>query len=77
MPITADFIFIDGDHREDSVLHDIACAERMIRPDGIIAGHDYTHEHWPGVKSAVDKYYGKRVVEMVDSIWAIKYRSLE
>src|SRR5215204_3575164 len=47
-PAEADFIFIDGDHRYESVRHDILKALRNIAPGGIIAGHDY-HENWPGV----------------------------
>lgn len=71
----ADFIFLDGDHRKDTLLHDIEQAERMINSGGIIAGHDYTHSSWPGVKEAVDQHYllkGKNV-ELVHSIWSVKY----
>ncbi|MBI2516061.1 MAG: class I SAM-dependent methyltransferase [Opitutae bacterium] len=38
-----DFIFIDGDHRLESVRRDSALALRCIRPGGIIAWHDYRH----------------------------------
>lgn len=72
--IKADFIFIDGDHREDSVLHDIEVAEKMLNPNGIIAGHDFGHKDWPGVKTAVYKHYGKPV-ELLDSIWAVTYEN--
>lgn len=72
MPIKADFIFLDGDHREDSVSYDIEVAESMILKGGIIAGHDYGHRDWPGVKKAVDYHYGKPV-EIIDSIWAVRY----
>ena len=69
----ADFIFLDGDHRRDTVLHDIEQAEKMILPGGIIAGHDYGHEHWPGVKEAVDSHYAGKNVEFIKSIWSVKY----
>ena len=63
----ADFIFIDGDHRYEEVKKDIEKARRMIMPGGIIAGHDYTHDDWPGVKQAVSEAFGN--VEVVDTIW--------
>lgn len=35
-----DFIFIDGDHKFEAVKHDIKLALDLIKPKGIIAGHD-------------------------------------
>jgi MMP 1-O-methyltransferase len=67
---SADFVFIDGDHRKNEVLEDIQIAERLVRKGGIIAGHDYTHTDWPGVKQAVDCTYP--TVGKVDSIWWIR-----
>lgn len=69
----ADMIFLDGDHRADTLRHDIECAEKMINPGGIICGHDYTHEHWPGVKQAVDEHYNGKEIEFTSSIWSVKY----
>ena len=64
---TFDFIFIDGDHRYESVLRDIAKGMEILRPKGILAGHDYTHKDWPGVRKAVDEVLPERCI--VDSIW--------
>lgn len=36
-----DFMFIDGDHHYPSVVHDCKEALRIVKPGGIIAGHDY------------------------------------
>lgn len=69
----ADMIFLDGDHRADTLRHDIECAEKMINPGGIICGHDYTHEHWPGVKEVVDNHYNGKTVLFMGSIWSVKY----
>jgi predicted O-methyltransferase YrrM len=63
----ADFIFIDGDHRRKAVEKDIDKALSLIAPGGVIAGHDYCHSDWPGVKAAVDFKFGP--VESCDSIW--------
>lgn len=59
-----DFIFIDADHRYESVKRDIRHA-LQFRPL-IIGGHDYCPE-WPGVVSAVEEIFGN--VEVVGSIW--------
>jgi hypothetical protein len=48
-----DFIFLDGDHSEETVTTEIELAIRKIKPTGIIGGHDYDV---PSVKSAVDKF---------------------
>jgi hypothetical protein len=66
----ADFVFIDGDHRFEQVMQDIQIAERITRQGAIIAGHDYTHTDWPGVRKAVDLAY--KEIGKVDSIWWIR-----
>jgi predicted O-methyltransferase YrrM len=50
-----DMVFIDGDHRYDSVLKDIKKAYDLLEVGGLISGHDYGHPMWPGVKRAVDE----------------------
>lgn len=67
-PEKADLVFIDADHRYRSVLSDIVIAKRLIKSNGIIAGHDYGHSDWPGVKEAVDKIFGDKI-NIIDSIW--------
>lgn len=46
------FVFIDGDHRYESVKADIDAWKPVVMSGGILAGHDYTHE-FPGVVKAV------------------------
>lgn len=62
----ADMIFIDGDHRYEYVMNDIETARKLLKPNGLLCGHDYTHTDWPGVKQAVDDSFS---VELIDSIW--------
>lgn len=62
-----DFIFLDGDHRYEEVKSDINNSLKLLRSGGILAGHDYTHNDWPGVKKAVDELLGK--TSHNDSIW--------
>jgi SAM-dependent methyltransferase len=63
----ADFVFIDGDHRYEAVVEDIKTAMRLLKPGGIMAGHDYNHSDWPGVQRAVIHMVPK--YEVYHSIW--------
>lgn len=40
-PNSIDFVYIDGNHDYDHVLEDISAWTEIVRPDGIVAGHDY------------------------------------
>lgn len=52
-----EFVFIDAAHDYDNVLADIKAWLPKVRQGGVLAGHDYPD--WPGVKKAVDEYFGK------------------
>jgi SAM-dependent methyltransferase len=66
-PVPVDMVFIDGDHRYETVMKDINNALSFLKPGGIISGHDYGHPLWTGVKKAVDETFDS--VEVIDSIW--------
>lgn len=70
-PGGADLVFIDGDHRYETVLADIDLARALVRPGGIIAGHDYGHRDWPGVQRAVDEQF-PALAGRVDSLWWVE-----
>lgn len=65
--LSADLVFIDASHDEPSVRKDIALARRLLKPDGVLCGHDYGGG-WQGVKAAVDAIVPRAVVA-VGSIW--------
>lgn len=66
-----DFVFIDADHRYESVNEDIAHWAPKVRKGGWVGGHDY-NEKWPGVVRAVDEAYGGRVQRyQPGSIWGV------
>lgn len=67
----ADFIFIDGDHRYDSVIADIRKASCWIKSGGIIAGHDYAMG-WPGVVKAVNDSFPAEKINVAGTIWWVK-----
>lgn len=41
IPEPLDFIYIDGDHSYEAVLSDINESKKIVKPNGVIAGHDY------------------------------------
>lgn len=51
--ITADFIFIDADHSYDSCKADIEAYLPLLRPGGVLCGHDVGS--FTGVTEAVDE----------------------
>jgi predicted O-methyltransferase YrrM len=53
-----DLVWIDGDHTADVVEHDVSWAQKMLKPGGVIACHDYNEDSCPGVKVALDKLFG-------------------
>lgn len=55
----ADIVYIDADHSYQHVFADINLALRLVKPSGIICGHDYDHTH-PGVIQAVDEKFPTR-----------------
>lgn len=67
--ITADMIFIDAGHREIDVVQDIEAWRPLLRPGGLLCGHDY-HDHHPDVKAVVERMISDFYV--VDSIWVAK-----
>lgn len=64
----ADLVFLDGDHRYEAVMSDISLARRLVRPGGTLAGHDYGHRDWPGVRRAVEESFGPSFLTC-RSIW--------
>lgn len=71
LPHKVDMVFIDGDHRYETVVRDIKKAYELLNTGGLICGHDYDHPSWPGVREAVTQWVGPVGVEQ--TIWfAIK-----
>lgn len=64
-----DFVFIDADHSYEGCAGDIEAYEPLVRPKGVLAGHDY---HWPGVKQAVDERFLSMVKLGPRSLWSIR-----
>ena len=66
-----DMVFIDADHSAAAVKADIQAWMRHVRPGGIICGHDYNVDGFPGVKQAVDELLGSKVNVDHTVWWAV------
>lgn len=66
-PCKMDMVFIDSDHTRKSVRKDIPHSISMLRPGGILCGHDYGHPFWIAVKEAVDELLTD--VQVEETIW--------
>lgn len=51
-----DLIWIDGDHAAEVVAHDVRQAVKLLRPDAVLACHDYDEATCPGVRQALDAW---------------------
>jgi len=66
-----DMVYIDAMHTFDHVNADIGYWLPKVREGGIIGGHDYGHRRHPGVKKAVDKWFGEENIKTwpIDTVW--------
>jgi Methyltransferase domain len=67
-----DFVYLDARHDEASLADDLSTWEPKVRLGGIIAGHDYLDGDLPegrfGVKTAVDRFFGARGLEIHETV---------
>lgn len=73
-----DFVFVDGDHREEAVREDLEAWWPKIQPGGVLVGDDYS---WPGVEKAVTVFFREAGNEVLvlqtagkkhQSFWVLK-----
>ena len=65
-----DWVYIDTDHTYSTTIKEIEVASRKVKPNGIIAGHDYIEGTWNnwiryGVMEAVNEFCVKNDWEMI------------
>lgn len=65
---SCDIVYIDMDHSYDSVIRDIKLWFPKVKIGGFISGHDY-HPGWPDVTKAVDYFFGKDNLLIIDDSW--------
>lgn len=59
-----DFVYIDALHTYESVSADLYGWYNKVKRGGIIAGHDYSKEHWIGVYNAVNDFVEKNNITL-------------
>jgi SAM-dependent methyltransferase len=64
-----DMVFIDGDHSYEAAKRDIENALKMLKPDGLLCGHDFNPGAHPGVVQAVKELVPDYMVEPMTTIW--------
>jgi predicted O-methyltransferase YrrM len=62
--ITADLIYIDGDHSYEGCLEDLRNYRPALAPDGLILADDYSFE---GVNRAITEFVAETGCEMLDA----------
>ena len=69
-----DLAFIDGCHHLPFVREDIRKARKVLKPDGLLAFHDYQHPTDPGVEEAVDEllHDGGELLSLTDSLAVVR-----
>lgn len=73
---TADTVFLDGDHSEDGLFEDISAWWNVLKPGGIMAGHDI--RTYQSVTDAVKKASGPECANvpyrilMEQNIWVMQ-----
>lgn len=62
-----DFLYVDADHGYASVRADLESWVPFVTPGGVIAGDDYNHPRYPGVKPAWDEFEQSRDLALTRS----------
>ena len=73
--IKLDLVFIDARHRYEDLYTDIYIWKELINEGGILSGHDYGHESYPGIQLAVDEWFPSnlKTVHVEDgNVWWVK-----
>lgn len=74
-----DFVYIDADHSYVGVKKDISNWFFKVRDGGIIAGHDYGHDNFPGVKKAIDEFFSRfswKIHTHKSGVWWVKKKPI-
>lgn len=65
-----DLIFLDADHTYNNIKEDIKLWLPKVRRGGILCGHDYNMNTFPGVVMAVNAAFGHNNIELYpDDVW--------
>ena len=67
-PATFNWVYIDADHSYEAVKADLAACRAVLKPGGILAGHDYVNMPHFGVIAAVEELIdaGDRLIAVTE-----------
>lgn len=68
----ADLVFIDADHRYEAIRADLLAYLPLVKPGGIISGHDFSPATWPGVVRAVTELLPEHRIVPDTTIWWVR-----
>jgi hypothetical protein len=71
---TFDMAYLDAGHTYKEVKADIEAWFPLVEKHGIIAGHDYDDPQFPGVKEAVDEFFGADIVNSENHVWGVRVK---
>lgn len=75
-----DLVFIDAAHDYHSVVDDIAAWAPLVRPGGILCGHDFGHRRFGGVQQAVREFVEPRGLDLTvdkhSTVWWVTMPAL-
>lgn len=71
---SVDVVYIDSIHTYRMVKRQIAGWRGKVRPGGVLSGHDFAADTWPGVVRAVEEMIGKPDHLYPDTSWAWRVR---
>lgn len=66
---TVDFIYLDGEHTYEALKQDLELFLPKLKVGGVISGHDYYPERWPGAVKAVNETLGNPDFVFNDTSW--------
>lgn len=70
-----DMVFIDGDHSEEAVRHDLALTAPFVKQDGVVAFHDLRGGVYPGVGVVIGEAIASRewhLERLIDALAIIR-----
>lgn len=79
-PFQVDMVFLDGDHRYESVKADIEAWEPVVREGGLFVCHDFASSMFPGVtKAVVVDYRGEKYERAGETLayWRVERKIAE
>ena len=65
-----DFVFIDAKHTYDDLMADLKLWAPLVKEGGIVAGHDFGHESYPGIERCVRDWALGNTINIEDGfVW--------